>query len=110
MLPVNSQVHFDLHSPDVIHSFWGPSFLYKMDVIPGRLNQFEVTPTKIGEYDGKCAELCGVDHSRMLFKVKIVSVEDYQKHLQELRAQGNTGQVRSGINMPEAAPHSGSEQ
>ena len=43
-LPVNESVVFELQSPDVIHSFWIPAFLMKMDVFPGRLNKFEVTP------------------------------------------------------------------
>ena len=47
-LPVDETVKFTLTSPDVIHSFWVPAFLFKMDVIPGRTNQFELTPTKVG--------------------------------------------------------------
>ena len=50
-----------------------PAFLFKLDVVPGRINEFELTPTKAGTFAGKCAELCGVDHSRMLFNVKVVS-------------------------------------
>ena len=71
--PVNETTRFNLHSPDVIHDFGVPGFLVKMDVIPGRVNSYQVTPTEIGEYLGKCYELCGVYHSRMLFKVKVVS-------------------------------------
>ncbi|TQF05751.1 cytochrome c oxidase subunit II [Kitasatospora acidiphila] len=96
-LPVNESVQFRLTSRDVIHDFWPVNFLMKMDVIPGVVNKFEVTPTQIGEFDGKCAELCGVDHSRMLFKVKVVSHDDYVKHLQDLRALGQAGAVPSGI-------------
>jgi len=88
VLPVNKKVHFLLHSNDVIHSFWVPAFLYKKDVMPGYLNQFELTPTKIGTYEGRCAELCGVDHSRMLFQVKIVSDADYQTFLQQHQSGG----------------------
>jgi Heme/copper-type cytochrome/quinol oxidases, subunit 2 len=69
----------------------------KMDVVPGVVNQFQVTPNAYGTYRGKCAELCGVDHSRMLFNVKIVSPADYQKHLETLRTKGQTGAVPSGI-------------
>ena len=47
-----------------------PAFLFKMDVIPGKTNVFELTPDKVGTYAGKCAELCGVDHARMLFNVQ----------------------------------------
>ena len=49
-LPVNESVVFELQSPDVIHSFWIPAFLMKMDVFPDRLNKFEVTPNKVGTY------------------------------------------------------------
>ncbi|MGK5643212.1 cytochrome c oxidase subunit II, partial [Streptomyces sp. URMC 126] len=58
-LPVSQSVRFRLKSADVIHSFWVPAFYFKMDVIPGHPNQFDLTPTRIGVYDGKCAELCG---------------------------------------------------
>ncbi|MET9618930.1 aa3-type cytochrome oxidase subunit II [Kitasatospora indigofera] len=96
-LPVNESVKFVLTSRDVIHDFWPVNFLMKMDVVPGVVNKFEVTPTQIGEYRGKCAELCGVDHSRMLFNVKVVSRADYDAHLADLRAKGQTGAVPSGI-------------
>ena len=55
-----------------------PGFLMKMDVIPGRVNHYVITPTRIGAFTGKCYELCGVYHSRMLFKVHVVSREDYE--------------------------------
>jgi cytochrome c oxidase subunit II len=84
VLPVDQTVHFDLWSPDVIHNFGIDSFLFKMDVIPGRVNQFQVTPTEIGTYNGKCFELCGTYHSRMLFNVEVVSQEDYAAYLETL--------------------------
>ena len=89
VLPVDQTVQFNLHSPDVIHNLGVPSFLFKMDAIPGRINKYQVTPTVIGEYAGKCFELCGVDHSRMLFNVKVVSQADYDAYLVELAAQGS---------------------
>lgn len=93
-LPVNQSVRFHLRSADVIHSFWVPAFYFKMDVIPGHPNQFDLTPTRIGVYDGKCAELCGTYHANMIFKVHVVSVEDYNKHLQQLKARGDTGEEK----------------
>ncbi|MGZ4505578.1 MAG: aa3-type cytochrome oxidase subunit II, partial [Nocardioidaceae bacterium] len=54
-LPVNQSVRVNLSSPDVIHSFWVPAFLFKMDVIPGRHNHFSFTPTREGWYKGRCA-------------------------------------------------------
>ena len=95
-LPVNEKVKFELSSPDVIHSFWVPAFLMKMDVIPGRKNAFEVTPDRIGTFAGKCAELCGVDHSRMLFNVKVVTRSDYNAHIEQLKALGQSGKLQTG--------------
>jgi cytochrome c oxidase subunit II len=92
VIPVDKTVEFKLHSPDVIHDFGVPGFLEKMDVIPGPADQdnhFQVEPTVPGTYKGKCYELCGVYHSRMLFNVKIVSDADFQAYLQTLVAQGN---------------------
>ena len=95
-LPKGETVKFILTSRDVIHSFWAVPFLMKQDVIPGHVNSFEVTPEKEGTFKGKCAELCGVDHSRMLFNVKVVSPERYQKHLEELAEKGETGYIHAG--------------
>lgn len=88
-MPVGETVRINLNSPDVIHSFWVPAFLMKMDVIPGRDNSLTFTPTTVGEFVGKCAELCGAYHSRMLFNVKVVSAEEYDAHLQDLLDAGN---------------------
>jgi cytochrome c oxidase subunit 2 len=69
----------------------------KQDVIPGHTNSFQVTPNREGTFLGKCAELCGVDHSRMLFNVKVVSPERYEQHLKEIAKNGQTGYVPAGI-------------
>ena len=110
VIPVDKTVEFKLHSPDVIHDFGVPGFLEKEDVIPGPVaddNHFQVTPTVIGDYRGKCYELCGVYHSRMLFNVKIVSNADFQAYLKQLYAQkavanqpllgGITSQTQAGL-------------
>ncbi|MFS3129685.1 cytochrome c oxidase subunit II [Nocardioides sp. Bht2] len=94
VLPVDKTIEFKLSSPDVIHSFWIPGFLMKMDVIPGqegeRRNSFQVTTTKEGTFAGKCAELCGTYHSRMLFNVEVVSDAEYQAYLDKLEKQGDS--------------------
>jgi cytochrome c oxidase subunit 2 len=95
-LKVNQPVRFELTSPDVIHSFWVPDFLFKMDIIPGKTNQFMLTPDREGTYSGKCAELCGVDHSRMLFNVKVVSEAEFEAHVADLRSRGQTGTLNTG--------------
>jgi cytochrome c oxidase subunit II len=90
-LPVDESVRFQLRSPDVNHSFWVPEFYFKMDVIPGQKNHFDMTPTREGVFTGRCAELCGLYHSRMLFEVHVVSRADYDAHLQKLQAAGEIG-------------------
>ena len=92
-LPVDRSVRFNLVSADVIHSFWIPDFYFKLDVIPGHPNSFDVTPTKLGSFTGRCAELCGTYHAAMLFNVHVVSEDEYLAHLNELKAAGQVGEV-----------------
>jgi cytochrome c oxidase subunit 2 len=86
VLPQGESVRFTLLSDDVIHSFWVPAFLFKLDVIPGNRNSFEITPKKTGTYAGKCAELCGQDHSRMLFNVEVVPADEFDSYVADLEA------------------------
>ena len=95
-LPVDEKVRFELTSPDVVHSFWVPDWLFKLDVIPGQQNEFEVTPNQEGTFAGKCAELCGTDHSQMLFNVNVVPRAEYDAHIAELKANGQSGQLETG--------------
>lgn len=102
-LPVGESVRFNLSSPDVIHSFWIPSFAFKRDVIPGRTSSFDVTPTREGVYAGKCAELCGTYHSAMIFNVHVVSEAEYNAYLKTLAERGNIGDAMG----PESANKNG---
>lgn len=86
VIPVDKTVEFDLYSPDVIHDFGVPAFAMRMDVVPGNDNSYQVTPTETGTYDGKCYELCGAYHSRMLFTVKVVTQSEYDAFLAKLAA------------------------
>ena len=103
-LPVNQRVEFVLTSRDVIHSFWVPQFLRKLDVIPGKVNRFQVVPTEIGTFQGKCAELCGAYHASMLFRVKVVSLADYKAHVAELRTKGNIGMLSNSLSREKIQP------
>ena len=96
-LPVNKRVEFTHESRDVIHSFWIPAFLYKLDAIPGITNKFQVVPQKEGFYKGKCTELCGEYHSEMLFNVRVVSQAEYDAHLKQLKDKGNVGQLSTNL-------------
>ena len=109
-LPVNKKVEFQLESRDVIHSFWIPAFLDKMDMIPYQSNVLHVTPTREGIYAGKCAELCGEYHSGMIFNVAVVSESEYEKQMQALRDAGQTGSQGLENNRLPHVTHVGSQE
>ena len=96
-LPVDQTVTLRLESRDVIHSFWVPGFLYKEDMIPGRTNYYQFTPTKEGIYAGKCAELCGEYHSEMIFQVAVVSQAEYDNQLKALADKGQKGRLEVNL-------------
>jgi len=106
-LPVDQRVEFTLVSQDVIHSFWVPSFLYKMDIIPGVRNRFQVVPQREGFFKGKCAELCGEYHSEMLFNVRVVSQAEFDTHMAELRAKKQVGSLDPNLGRQDTPPGDG---
>jgi cytochrome c oxidase subunit 2 len=108
VLPVDQSVEIQIESRDVIHSFWIVDFLYKKDMIPGKSNYEYFVPTKIGTYQGKCAELCGEYHANMLFTVEVVSQEDYDAYIERLRADGLEGQLDATYNVNQNLPGTGS--
>lgn len=79
-LPVNRQVLLKMTSEDVIHSFWVPEFRVKQDLLPGEnlVKELRITPTVIGSYKVRCAELCGTLHAYMESPVVVVSADDFQ--------------------------------
>ncbi len=103
-LPENKRIEFVLTARDVIHSFWVPAFQQKLDMIPGKVNKLQIVTTEPGEYQGKCAELCGAYHAAMLFNVKVVSQEEYDKHLAELKAKGQTGMLDNSLSRAHLEP------
>jgi cytochrome c oxidase subunit II len=104
VLPTDRTIRFELASADVIHSFWVPEFLFKLDVIPGnengRDNVFEVTVQEEGAYVGRCAELCGTYHAYMNFEVRAVSGEDYDAYLEARESGLDTFEALEEIGQP----------
>jgi len=107
VLPTDRTIKFQLTSADVIHSFWVPEFLFKLDVIPGnengRNNVFEVTVRKQGAYVGRCAELCGTYHAFMNFEVRTVSPSDYDAYLAARESGMSTHDALVKIGQPGTA-------
>ncbi|MEX0776891.1 MAG: cytochrome c oxidase subunit II [Phycisphaeraceae bacterium] len=80
-LPVGRAVKLTMTSQDVIHSFYVPAFRVKQDVLPGRYTTLWFQPTEVGEYHLFCAEYCGLEHSRMIGKIVVMSPSDYEAWL-----------------------------
>jgi cytochrome c oxidase subunit II len=68
---------------DVIHSWWIPSLGGKIDAIPGTTNETWFRAENEGTYSGQCAELCGLEHARMLASVEVVSQDEFEAWLAE---------------------------
>ncbi|MGY1594384.1 cytochrome c oxidase subunit II [Geodermatophilus sp. SYSU D00708] len=104
VLPTDETIRFEVASADVIHSFWVPEFLFKLDVIPGnengRDNVFEVTIREEGAFVGRCAELCGTYHAYMNFEVRAVSPTDYDAYLAARESGLSTFDALESIGQP----------
>lgn len=87
-LPEGATVVLTLRSKDVIHSFWVPSLGGKVDVLPNKDNVYEIENVQEGEYMGKCAEFCGVNHAKMRFTTYVVPEDEYREWLESEGGEG----------------------
>ena len=85
VVPVDAVVAVQITASDVIHAWTIPSFGVKMDAVPGRLNELWFKAERVGTYYGQCSELCGVNHAYMPITVEVVSREDFDAWMQEMR-------------------------
>lgn len=83
-LPVDRPVYFNVTSKDVIHNFWLVELGVKIDANPGAITQTGVTPNKIGTFNLRCAELCGMHHAYMQTEVRVVSQEEFDSWSREM--------------------------
>lgn len=86
VLPINKPVKLELVSEDVNHSLFIPAFRVKEDAIPGYNNFLWFTPNYIGNYEILCTEYCGLLHSAMTSKTRIVEQEEFDRWYKELAA------------------------
>ena len=85
-LPVGTPVELRIKSKDVIHSFFVPEFRMKQDAVPGLPTQIWVEATRGGQFEIRCAELCGLGHYRMKGFVTTEPLADFQTWLTETKA------------------------
>lgn len=96
VLPVGAAVRFELATTDVNHSFWVPEFLVKRDLIQGVDNAIDVDVERAGEWTGRCAEFCGLDHWKMNFAVSAVPQDEFDRWVEEEQALSGDRPDRTG--------------
>jgi cytochrome c oxidase subunit 2 len=105
-VPAGRDIQLSLTSQDVIHAFYVPQFLFKRDVVPGRVNKFDfkVDAADAGQtFRGQCAELCGAGHRIMLFEVHALSPGDFDAWLADAIAKANATPAPAPSGAPAAS-------
>ena len=99
--PAGVPVRLEVTAPDqdVIHSWWIPALGGKIDAIPGRVNKTWFQVDRPGLYPGQCAELCGVEHARMLGAVEVLPEAEFAAWLDERRAGQTAGTSELGAEL-----------
>jgi cytochrome c oxidase subunit II len=92
-VPVGRTVRLALASDDVIHSLWVPALAGKMDLVPGRIQHLQLRADRPGVYLGACAEFCGEQHTRMGFRIIAMPAAEFDRWLQQQRAQAAAHQA-----------------
>ena len=104
MLPAGRPVELTLRSQDVIHGFFIPGMRLKQDAIPGMTGHLQFTPAIPGDYAILCSQVCGLGHSRMQARLRVVSAADYNRWLaireQALSAATSPAQPETGSGDP----------
>lgn len=78
VLPINTPIRVQTTAGDVIHSFAVPALWFKLDAVPGRLNERLLTIKEPGIYYGQCSELCGPRHGYMPIAIEAVPMEQWE--------------------------------
>ena len=76
-LELGQPVKFELRSIDVLHNFYVPQFRGKMDMVPGIITFYWLTPTRTGDFEVLCAEYCGTGHYAMRGRVIVDETNEY---------------------------------
>jgi cytochrome c oxidase subunit 2 len=89
-IELDQPIKFNLRSKDVLHDFYVPQFRAKMDVVPGLVSYFWLTPTVAGTFEVMCAELCGVGHYNMRSHIVVDTPADYRRWLSSQKTFAET--------------------
>jgi cytochrome c oxidase subunit 2 len=94
-LPVDRVARLRITAPewDVVHSYWIPGLGGKRDAVPGQVNELELRPDRTGVFDGKCGELCGLQHSAMNFEAEVLTAEEFDSWVEQATQAEELGQT-----------------
>ncbi|MCP5397395.1 MAG: cytochrome c oxidase subunit II [Sphingomonadaceae bacterium] len=106
VIPVGVPVRIQTTAADVIHSFAVPSLWFKLDAVPGRLNEKVMMAKEPGIYYGQCSELCGIKHGYMPIAVEAVPMEQFEAWV---KSQGGTVGAAEEAAPAEEATEAGEE-
>jgi cytochrome c oxidase subunit II len=81
VIPTGQDVNLDIHSNDVIHSYWIPALNGKKDAVPGRQTPLRLNADEPGVYVGQCTEFCGLSHGYMRQRVVAMEPADFEAWL-----------------------------
>jgi cytochrome c oxidase subunit 2 len=83
VVPVDQPIVLEMTSNDVLHSFWVPEWRMKQDLVPGMTTHINYTPQVTGEFTLACNQVCGLSHTNMYAKVRVVTSEEFTAWLDE---------------------------
>ena len=93
-LPVDTNIRWEMTAPagDVIHSFWFPALGPKRDVTPGQTTELVIRPTRVGTYEGKCGEFCGLQHAAMVMSAEVMPRDEFERWVDGARERDDLGE------------------
>ena len=95
-VPENESVYFNIHSKDVIHSFFIPAFRLQVDAVPGITTHYRATADRLGSYPVVCDLLCGVGHSLMRSTVHVVPEARFHEWIRSQLSASSTSAAPGG--------------
>ena len=104
VIPTGEEVNLELHSNDVIHSFWIPRLNGKKDAVPGRVHDWRISSGVPGIFYGECVEFCGLSHANMQMRTIALDPDDFDRWVrQQYDGQTQAADVAPAQGTPEQA-------
>ncbi|WP_419854894.1 cytochrome c oxidase subunit II [Candidatus Poriferisodalis sp.] len=103
VIRTGEEVNLEIHSNDVIHSFWIPQLNGKKDAVPGRVHHWRISSDEPGIFYGECVEFCGLSHANMQMRTIVLTPEEFDRWMREQLAGQAAAQVAPADESPEAA-------